>query len=127
VDPVELEYFEKRFNTLGSKIEGAKEEVQSVKTDLVDRLGKHKNELIDRIDVVRSEVRQNSVESNSRWAAMHEELSIHKTAACPDVKEHERNSHNFPKIVGILLGVMTIASILATGLVWLIGKMQIGG
>jgi hypothetical protein len=127
MDPVELEYFEKRFNTLGSKIEGAKEEVQTVKVDLVDRLGKHKNELIDKIEVVRSEVRDHSVESNARWAAMDKELAVHKTEPCPDVKEHEKNKHNIAKIVGILVGVMTVASIVATGLVWLIGRLQIGG
>jgi hypothetical protein len=122
--PQELVYFDKKFEALESKIEGAKEEVQVVRTELGDRLQKHKNELIDKIEGCRAEIREQSAQSSARYASIDKDLSLHTQAVCPDVEKHEKGYHNVAKIVGILAGVMTAASIGAAALVWLIQKVH---
>lgn len=124
MNPQEFGYFDKKFEALDSKLEGAKEDVQVIRTELGDRLQKHKNELIDKMEGIRSEVREQSVQSNARWNAVDKELAIHEQAKCPDVVEHEKGYHNIAKIVGIVVGIATFASIVASALIWLIQKVN---
>jgi hypothetical protein len=120
--PNELEYFDRKFESLDSKIDGTKEEVQIVRTELGDRLQKHKNELIDKIEGCRTEIREQSAQSSARYASIDKDLSLHTQAVCPDVEKHEKSYHNIAKIVGILVGIMTVASMGAAALIWFIGK-----
>jgi len=124
MNPQEFGYFDKKFEALDSKIDGAKEEVQIIRTELGDRLQKHKNELIDKIEGIRTEVRDQAVQSSARWASMDKELTVHEQARCPDVVEHEKGYHNIAKIVGIVVGIATFASIVASALIWLIQKVN---
>jgi predicted nucleic acid-binding Zn-ribbon protein len=124
MNPQEFGYFDKKFEALDSKLEGAKEDVQVIRTELGDRLQKHKNELIDKMEGIRSEVREQSVQSNARWNAVDKELAIHEQTKCPDVVEHEKGYHNIAKIVGIVVGIATFASIVASALIWLIQKVN---
>lgn len=124
MDPKEIEYFDRKLDSLHSKIDACKEEVQVVRDEVGERLQRHKGELMDRIESVRSEVRKQSEQSAARWAVIDKDLAVHKQETCKDVVEHVKESHNIAKLVGILVGIMTSASIGAAFLVWLIGRVR---
>lgn len=120
MDNKDLEYFDRNFKALDLKIESAKEEVQVVRADLSSQQQKHKAELASRIDGVRNDLTVQATESGKRWASVDKEMELHRQAVCPNMKSHLKEKHNVAKVLGLLVALMTIASIGAAGLVWLI-------
>lgn len=113
MDTEELKYFDGKFSAVYAKIEATKTEMQGACTQLGHG-----------IEGVRSEVRDQAVKSASRWAAIDKELALHEGAPCRDVERHENTYHSLPKIIGIIAGIMTVASIGAAGIIWLVTHVR---